>query len=153
MSITGQAECRAIVGGILVAYTVVTTADDVKMVVTALGESSLVGLDVETTGLDPQRDRVRLISLDLDTCDGGRHGYLNGVRFCSHSPPSEARHGTPRPAMRWIPIHPEPPCSNRRYGKIDQPRFLTLCELTDVLEDVKTKVRQSANAKRNLIIV
>jgi DNA polymerase-1 len=46
------------------------------MVVGALAETALVGLDMETTGLDAHRDRARLLSLDLDTCDGGRHTYL-----------------------------------------------------------------------------
>jgi DNA polymerase-1 len=46
------------------------------MVAAALGDASLVGLDVETTGLDPQSDRVRLLSLACDTIDGGTFCYL-----------------------------------------------------------------------------
>src|SRR3954447_3638178 len=36
------------------------------MVRQALDESALVGLDTETTGLDPRKDRVRLLSLATD---------------------------------------------------------------------------------------
>jgi DNA polymerase-1 len=42
----------------------------------AVEESVVVGLDLETTGLDPRTDRVRLVSLSLETCDGGRCSYL-----------------------------------------------------------------------------
>jgi DNA polymerase-1 len=45
-------------------------------VAAALDGTALVGLDVETTGLDPRSDRVRLLSLSLDTTDGGRLSYL-----------------------------------------------------------------------------
>src|SRR5262249_13420217 len=37
-----------------------------QTVLTALEESVLVGLDCETTGLDPRRDRLRLLSLATD---------------------------------------------------------------------------------------
>jgi DNA polymerase I-like protein with 3'-5' exonuclease and polymerase domains len=43
---------------------------------TAIEESVTVGLDIETTGLDTRTDRVRLLSLSLETCDGGRVSYL-----------------------------------------------------------------------------
>jgi DNA polymerase-1 len=46
------------------------------MVRTALDETRYVGLDTETTGLDPRKDSVRLLSLDLDTTDGGRFTYV-----------------------------------------------------------------------------
>jgi DNA polymerase-1 len=46
------------------------------MVAAALDETRLVGLDLETTGLDHRKDRVRLLSLALDTIDGGRFSYL-----------------------------------------------------------------------------
>jgi len=42
----------------------------------ALSDCDRVGLDLETTGLDPQRDRVRLLSLALDTIDSSRFCYL-----------------------------------------------------------------------------
>jgi DNA polymerase-1 len=45
-------------------------------VATALDDTALVGLDLETTGLDPRADRVRLLSLALDTIDGGTFTYL-----------------------------------------------------------------------------
>src|SRR5262245_64014049 len=45
----------------------VTNAADLPTVATAVSGSSLVGLDIETTGLDPRADRVRLLSLACDT--------------------------------------------------------------------------------------
>jgi DNA polymerase-1 len=45
-------------------------------VATALEETDLVGIDLETTGLDPRRERVRLLALACDTTDGGRFAYL-----------------------------------------------------------------------------
>jgi DNA polymerase I-like protein with 3'-5' exonuclease and polymerase domains len=45
-------------------------------VTTALDNTSLVGLDLETTGLDPRTDRVRLLSLALNTIDSGTFAYL-----------------------------------------------------------------------------
>ena len=57
-------------------YLLVRTADDLSMVVNGVAESRLVGLDCETTGLDPRADRLRLLSLDCETVDGGRFTYL-----------------------------------------------------------------------------
>jgi DNA polymerase-1 len=42
----------------------------------ALDNTTLVGLDLETTGLNPRSDQVRLLSLSLDTIDGGSFCYL-----------------------------------------------------------------------------
>ena len=44
----------------------------------AVEESAIIGLDVETTGLDPRTDRIRLLTLDCDT-DGGRFTYIIDV--------------------------------------------------------------------------
>jgi DNA polymerase-1 len=49
---------------------------DLQAVAAALEDTRLVGLDLETTGLDPRTDRVRLLSLALDTIDGGTLAYL-----------------------------------------------------------------------------
>ncbi|MBO0698493.1 MAG: hypothetical protein J2P46_08870 [Zavarzinella sp.] len=57
-------------------YLLARTAGDLQLVVNAVAESRLVGLDCETTGLDPRTARVRLISLDCETVDGGRFTYL-----------------------------------------------------------------------------
>jgi DNA polymerase-1 len=46
------------------------------MVWSALEESMTVALDLETTGLNPRSDRVRLLSLAVDTIDGGTFSYL-----------------------------------------------------------------------------
>jgi DNA polymerase-1 len=48
-------------------------------VAAAVEESAAVGLDLETTGLDPRRDRVRVLSLATDTNDGGVFCYLVDV--------------------------------------------------------------------------
>jgi DNA polymerase-1 len=45
-------------------------------VAAGLDNTALVGLDVETTGLDPRTGRVRLLSLAVDTIDGGTFCYL-----------------------------------------------------------------------------
>ena len=57
-------------------YLLVRTVDDLNLVVNAVAESRLVGLDCETTGLDARRGRLRLLSLDCETIDGGRFTYL-----------------------------------------------------------------------------
>jgi DNA polymerase I-like protein with 3'-5' exonuclease and polymerase domains len=59
-----------------VPYLPVRTPDALEGVLTAVSESRLIGLDCETTGLDPCTDRVRLLSLDCETVDGGRFTYL-----------------------------------------------------------------------------
>lgn len=43
---------------------------------TALDGTDRVALDVETTGLDPRTNRVRLLSLGVNTIDGGTFAYL-----------------------------------------------------------------------------
>jgi DNA polymerase I-like protein with 3'-5' exonuclease and polymerase domains len=58
------------------AFAVVTDPADLTAVGSAVEESARVGLDLETTGLDPRTDRVRLIALSVDTADGGRFSYL-----------------------------------------------------------------------------
>jgi DNA polymerase-1 len=54
----------------------VDTPDRLNMVVLAADNSKIVGLDLETTGLDPGRDRIRLLSLSTDTVGDGRFTYL-----------------------------------------------------------------------------
>jgi DNA polymerase I-like protein with 3'-5' exonuclease and polymerase domains len=57
-------------------WRLVTTVEEVLTVARAVEETSLVGIDLETTGLNPRTDRVRLISLACDTTDGGQFLYL-----------------------------------------------------------------------------
>jgi DNA polymerase I-like protein with 3'-5' exonuclease and polymerase domains len=57
-------------------YLLVNDGAGLDMVAAALEETSLVGLDLETTGLDVRTDRVRLLSLALDTIDGSTFAYL-----------------------------------------------------------------------------
>jgi DNA polymerase I-like protein with 3'-5' exonuclease and polymerase domains len=57
-------------------YLLVKDRAGLDVVAAALNDTALVGLDVETTGLDPHADRVRLLSLALDTIDGGKFAYL-----------------------------------------------------------------------------
>jgi DNA polymerase I-like protein with 3'-5' exonuclease and polymerase domains len=57
-------------------HVLVSDPADLPMVVAAVGESAVVGLDVETTGLDARADRVRLLSLACDTTDGGTVVYV-----------------------------------------------------------------------------
>ncbi|HEY1379752.1 MAG TPA: DUF3987 domain-containing protein, partial [Gemmataceae bacterium] len=58
------------------AYVLVTDQAGLGMVAAALDNTGLVGLDLETTGLDPRADRVRLLSVACDTVDGGTVCYL-----------------------------------------------------------------------------
>jgi DNA polymerase-1 len=46
------------------------------LVAAALNDETLVGADVETTGLEPRTERVRLLSLAVGTVDGGILTYL-----------------------------------------------------------------------------
>ena len=57
-------------------FMLVQCSEDVNMVLAALDETALVALDTETTGLDPRRGRVRLLSITTDTSDGGCFTYL-----------------------------------------------------------------------------
>ena len=57
-------------------YLLVLKSEDLAAVMVTLGHTFRVGLDIETTGLDPRTDRMRLLSLATDTIDGGRFCYL-----------------------------------------------------------------------------
>jgi DNA polymerase I-like protein with 3'-5' exonuclease and polymerase domains len=63
----------------LASFVAVDWPDGLSAVVAAVEESALVGLDCETTGLNPRSDRVRLLAVDCDTADGGRVTYLVDV--------------------------------------------------------------------------
>jgi DNA polymerase-1 len=56
------------------------------MVLTALEETRLLGLDIETTGLNPCTDRIRLLTLDCDTTDGERFTYVIDTFAVNPSP-------------------------------------------------------------------
>ena len=57
-------------------FLVIQSASDLSAAVAAVSESRLVGLDCETTGLNPRTDRIRLLALNCDTNSGGRFTYL-----------------------------------------------------------------------------
>jgi DNA polymerase-1 len=50
-----------------VAYTLVRDAAGLEQVMAALDSAAVVAVDVETSGLDPRRDRVRLLQLATET--------------------------------------------------------------------------------------
>jgi DNA polymerase-1 len=57
-------------------YRLVTDAADLELVAAALDEAPAVALDLETTGLDPRSDRVRLLSVAARTISGECFAYL-----------------------------------------------------------------------------
>jgi hypothetical protein len=57
-------------------YLLVTDRAGLDVVATAIDGTERLGLDLETTGLNPRTDRVRLLSLAGDTIDGGTFAYL-----------------------------------------------------------------------------
>jgi hypothetical protein len=63
-------------GSVLPAARSICNASDLIEVCSAVEDSALVGLDTETTGLDPHSDRVRLLSLAVTTSEGGTVTYL-----------------------------------------------------------------------------
>jgi DNA polymerase-1 len=71
-------------------HLLVNTPAALQAVAAALDNTTLVGLDLETTGLDPRTDRVRLLSLSTDTIDGGTFTYLVDCTTCDPSPLWEA---------------------------------------------------------------
>jgi DNA polymerase I-like protein with 3'-5' exonuclease and polymerase domains len=76
-----------------VPYQLVTDPAGLAMVAAALGDGGRVGLDLETTGLDPRRDRIRLLSLGVPTIDGGHFAYLIDSFRIDPSPLFEALSG------------------------------------------------------------
>jgi DNA polymerase I-like protein with 3'-5' exonuclease and polymerase domains len=57
-------------------YLLVQDRAGLEAMTAALEETKLVAIDTETTGLDPGADRVRLLTLNLDTTDDGRFSYI-----------------------------------------------------------------------------
>jgi DNA polymerase-1 len=57
-------------------FVYVTDPAGLETALAALADTALVGLDTETTGLNPRTDRLRLLTLTTDTCDGGRIVYV-----------------------------------------------------------------------------
>jgi DNA polymerase-1 len=54
----------------------VTDPAGLECVAAALENTRLVALDLETTGLNPREDRIRLLTLGTDTVDLGRFTYI-----------------------------------------------------------------------------
>ena len=71
-------------------YLLVRDTAGLAMVEMALGDAQQVGLDLETTGLNPRTERTRLLSLALSTIDGGTFSYLIDVFAVDPSPLWEA---------------------------------------------------------------
>jgi DNA polymerase-1 len=69
-------ECSGTSGDGPPSFRLVQDAAELAAVANAIEESVLIGLDVETTGLDPKLDRIRLLSLTTDTIDGGTFTYV-----------------------------------------------------------------------------
>jgi hypothetical protein len=78
------------------AYHLVTDADGLGTVLAALGDAEEIGVDVETTGLDPRQDRVRLLQVAVPTIDGGTFTYLVDCFAVSPAPLFEALAGRTR---------------------------------------------------------
>jgi DNA polymerase-1 len=60
-------------------YRLVTDAEGLEAVRAALADLTdveAVGIDLETTGLDPHQDRIRLLTLAVPTVDGTHYAYL-----------------------------------------------------------------------------
>lgn len=57
-------------------YILVSHPADLASVTTAIDNTPLVAVDLETTGLNPRTDRIRLLSLATDTVDGGSVNFL-----------------------------------------------------------------------------
>src|SRR5262249_17040937 len=57
-------------------YCPITDPEDLDAVLAALADADCIGIDLETTGLDPRTDRARLLSVALPTIDGGAFAYL-----------------------------------------------------------------------------
>src|SRR5262249_48703255 len=68
------------------AHLLVNDRVGLEMVATALDGTRVVGVDTETTGLDPRAGRLRLLSLALDTTDGGTFAYLIACAAVDPSP-------------------------------------------------------------------
>jgi DNA polymerase-1 len=71
----------------------VDTPAGLTMAAAAIDNTASVGLDLETTGLDPRTDRIRLLSLSTDTIDGGAFTYLIDCAAVDPSPLWEALAG------------------------------------------------------------
>jgi DNA polymerase I-like protein with 3'-5' exonuclease and polymerase domains len=77
-------------GALTPAYLVVQDQAGLEVVAAALGSTRQVALDLETTGLDPRSDRVRLLSLAVNTSDRKVLSYLVDCFAVSPAPLWEA---------------------------------------------------------------
>ena len=67
-------------------YEFLTDSAAIPSVAIALDNSTIVGLDLETTGLDANKDRIRLLSLSVETIDDGRFTYILDVLKVNPAP-------------------------------------------------------------------
>jgi DNA polymerase I-like protein with 3'-5' exonuclease and polymerase domains len=73
----------------------ITDPAQLPAVASAVGDSTLVGLDIETTGLNPRTDRARLLTLACDTVDGGIAIYIVDLFALDPAPLWEALSSVP----------------------------------------------------------
>jgi hypothetical protein len=85
-------------------YRVVRDAADLAPVLQALDESGRVGLDLETTGLNPRRDRPRLLQLATDS--GVYVLDLFALGDCSPSATVRPRRPVRPPPADHLPVRP-----------------------------------------------
>jgi DNA polymerase-1 len=76
-------------------HVLIDRQDDLSMVVGAVEDTGLVGLDIETTGLKPRTDTARLLSLCCDTTDGTTMVYVVDLAAVDPTPLWELLKGRP----------------------------------------------------------
>jgi hypothetical protein len=108
------------------AYRLVSEPTGLPTVLRACAASDLVGVDVETTGLDPHADRVHLLQLAPDAADGVFVLDLFAVSADALAPLFEVLRGktrNPAARLRTAGVNPAPRSllPNARSGRSGSP--------------------------------